>query len=354
MKTRSTIISGVLFVSVCVFAQQTKNSNFSHQSAETKLNPEQIALEKNMLALLKTYSPDGYTILTEYISAPGKYDGYSSFGDAHTSKWIEGITEYDLVKSANTVVHEMNHGYTSKLFLKIFMDEGKKLDEGKYSVFYLGNGEKRMVKHTPVFETKLINSIYPKELIFHRYKNYIYPSRPMLGAQQNGIYGLLDEFNAYYHGTKTTCDFFGYYLKNINNPDGWRDFLMDYYATFNAYLEFKTYILTYLIYAKQNNEDIYKQIIQNADFLYVFKKTDDNFTTLFSNFKKLKMKISSEMQLKGIALEEKDGYSILENNGVGNFSDQYEKFQKELKLPKYQEMAKKTGLTTAGGPDFYK
>jgi hypothetical protein len=308
-------------------------------------------LEKTTWKLLSKYCPDGYTILDEYYKSPSSYQGQSISGDSDFTKWIDGTRENDVIKSLNTVVHEMCHGYTGKLYLKGLKDAGLSID-GDYSAYYLGNKEMKLVKHTKVFITKEINSIFPEKLKTSRYETYVYPSEAIMGSQQSGIYGLLDELNAYYQGTKTTLDLYNYYFEYQNNVNGWLQFFTDFYGTYYAYLEFKGYMIIYMLYAEKNYKELYSQTLSNKDFLYAFKKTDENWRKLITDFIGIKKKIITNLGQEGLETSESSGFITINGQGVGNFAETYNLFQTELKDAKYQRIAEAMGLESAYGPEL--
>jgi thiol-disulfide isomerase/thioredoxin len=310
------------------------------------------AVEKKVWELLSRYSIDGYTILDDYFTAPSSYQGRTVSGADDFTVWIDGTSENDVVKSLNTVVHEMCHGYTGKLYLKALRDAGKPIGNDSYSAFYLGNAEMSVVKHSKVYPTNEIHAIFPRQLITSRYETYIYPSEPVMGSQQHGVYGLLDELNAYYHGTRVSLDLYHYYLENQNNAKGWLQFFADFYGTYYAYLEFKSYMIFYMLYAEKNYRDIYSGILANKEFLVAFKKTDENWIRLIGHFQDIKAEIAKKLKAQGMSLTEKDGFTYIGSNGIGNFSKTYKLFQDELKNTKYQVMAKTLGLSAAHGPDM--
>jgi hypothetical protein len=321
----------------------------SHPSPEHNSKP----VEKLTWQLLEKYSPDGYFILDQFYKTPVSYDRLTLTGDNDFTKWIDGRKEEDVVKSLSTVVHEMDHGFNGRVYIKLMKDAGRPLDEGEFSAFYLGNKEIRIVKQTPVFPSKEIRSAYPKNLVTERYGIYIYPSESLLSSQQNGIYGLLDEWNAYYNGTKTGLDLYAYYHEKRNNAEGWSAFLSDYYGTYYAYLEFKSYILVYMMVAKDHHPDVYAELMKNKDLLYTLKKTDELWISLISHFKEDKNSIIKNLRARGMQVEEsEDGYFYINGSGTGNFSGVYNKFRDELLKTKYQEMAHTLGFNSASGPEF--
>jgi hypothetical protein len=302
--------------------------------------------------LLSSYSPDGYFILDEYYKAPTSYGGQSNSGDDDFTAWIHGHSEQDIVKSLNTVVHEMDHGYTGRLYLKLLQEANEPVGDGTYSAFYLGGGETKLVRHTHVFVTSKINEDFPKKLVTSRYETYVHPSERDLGSQQNGVYGLLDEWNAYYNGTQTSFDLYGYYRDKRNNAAGWAEFFADYYSTYYAYLEFKSYILVYMMHARKNYPLLYQGFMKNGDLLYALKRTDEIWMALIDRFKELKKHLMADLSAKGMDVKERDGFLFIDGTGYSNFSETYNLFLQELKKPVYQETAHSLGFGSADGPDF--
>lgn len=303
--------------------------------------------------LLSLYSPDGYIIIDDYLKAPAEYNGVSTSGNSDFTIWIEGTEEKDIVNSLNTVVHEMCHGYTGKLYLKLLKDEGKQPSDGSYSAFYLGNHMAKLVKHTDLFATNEINSIYPEKLKTSRYATYIYPSEKIMSSQQDGCYGLLDELNAYYWGTRTSFDLYKYFKTQNNTQRGWSNFFSDFYGTSYAYLEFKSYILYYLIYARDNHKEAYDAIIANKDFLEALQKIDENWWKLITDFNKLRQTIINTEKNKGVDIYEEGGFLYIGYNGIGNFSEIYNLYRTELLDKKFQDIARSVGLKSSSAPELF-
>ncbi|HAN76905.1 MAG TPA: hypothetical protein DCQ31_03585, partial [Bacteroidales bacterium] len=211
------------------------------------------------------------------------------------------------------------------------------------------NGKRSLVTQTKVFKTSEINSIYPKHLQTDRYEIYIYPSEAILGSQQDGIYGLLDELNAYYWGTKTDFDLYNFYQLKANNTEGWVDFYQGFYGTCFAYLEFKSYMLTYMLYAKQKYPEIYTQILANTNFLESFGMVDSNWMKLILQFNSLKQNFVNAQKIAGTEVYDSEEFMFIGGSGLGTFRDIYAKFNAELSAEKYETMAKAMGLKTAAG-----
>ena len=136
------------------------------------------SVENAMWNLLSAYSPDGYIIIDDYLKAPFNYGTCGILGgNSGFTKYIDGKSEHEIVKSANTVVHEMCHSYTNKLFLKFLKESGEAPTGCNYLAIYLGNHHANVVKISKSFPAKEIDAIFPDNLKTDRYKTYILPSK---------------------------------------------------------------------------------------------------------------------------------------------------------------------------------
>lgn len=212
-----------------------------------------------VLSFVKKYSPESYYILNEEIKASGNKDVFKQYIEKDSIGFAEEI---------NVIVHETTHKYTSDK------------NNGKGLTFYNGANDV-LVNGNNVFMTKEIASTIPDNFRTYRFNDYINPTDTNIGAQVNGVYGLLNEFNAYYWGTKASYDLFNYYTQKNTNKD-WIEYINGN-GDYLAYAEFKFYILKYLLYAKQNHPDIYQSIINNTNFKTAFNSLDNNFYNLSQN-----------------------------------------------------------------------
>jgi hypothetical protein len=104
-------------------------------------------------------------------------------------------------------------------------------------------------------------------------------------ANQHGIYGLLDELNAYYRGLKAVYECFSCVAEMNGLEDA--NIAMSYIGSLatdgsptGAFYEFKYWSLLYLLHLKENNQREYNEITNNRNFLGVFFYVHDNFEEL--------------------------------------------------------------------------
>ncbi|MEL6560454.1 MAG: hypothetical protein AAFQ94_19850 [Bacteroidota bacterium] len=298
-------------------------------------------VEVEALKLLEMYDPMGHYILSETINAPSNYnfDGQKMFlsGSKKFARYIQGKETDDIIQSLNTVVHEMTHGYSHKLTYKILKEMGEQPDfKTQYLAIPISEEESILITQTETFSSKKLAEVIPDALKTFRFKTYIKSKNPILSTQQSGIYGLLNEFSAYYHGTRASYNTFQYYTgkAEITNQD-YLDYLSDVNSTRNAYLEFKYYILQYLIYAKKHNRTVYNGVIANERFKDAFRKIDALFSQLQKDYSDRRKEISDLLTEKGIRVHYDDDVDWIGTSGVGSFQDEYNALKTELEKQIY-------------------
>ncbi|MEN8122865.1 MAG: hypothetical protein ABFS35_21175 [Bacteroidota bacterium] len=178
------------------------------------------------------------------------------------TRYARGKKKEDLIESFNTVVHETLHGYN--------FDIGGFNGEG----YYFGSGIELLVPKTEIINSNKLNNFVSKEKQkkCDRYAMYIGNKKPFFSSQVDGIYGLLNEFSAYYHGLKAeieirnaglTCPTFEWQSNNLE-----------------AYYEFKLFISWYLQMCKRSYPKIYKNIYANNKLRVAYTLFNTQFTEL--------------------------------------------------------------------------
>ncbi len=143
--------------------------------------------------------------------------------------------------------------------------------------------------------------------------------------------------NANYHGTKSAYDLYEYYkTETPGKPSDWLQYFSEMYGTHYAYLEFKLFILNYLLYAKQYKPAIYNSIIGNANFKKAYKMIDANWTKLIADMAARKQEAIKFLKGEiGYTVTEQGGYILIQNSGVSLFTDEYNKLATELNRSVY-------------------
>ena len=105
-------------------------------------------------------------------------------------------------------------------------------------------------------------------------------------------------------------------------------------------MEFRFYILQYMLYAKAKHPAVYQGIMANTAFREAFTMVDQQFTALNKKFFAQKRQILARLNAKGIYTEEDEQYVYIGGNGVGHFGQSYNLLNTEMQQPKYQAMYK--------------
>lgn len=299
--------------------------------------------------LLRQYSPDSYHLLKTMADAPTKLKTGSSsisFGEATDFMvWVEQKDKESLISSLETAVHETNHGYTFRMGVFLKEKDTEEDADGwgfaslnNQEAYYIDPEQTIVVEKTEVYRTKEMNEVIPERFKTFRYKTYVYPSSG-IGAQKDGAYGLMDEWNSYYHGTRTSFDFYPYFEARAGRDFSvWQQYVQNVAGTYYAHLEFKYYILEYLLYAKENYPEVYEGILNNAQFRLAFRTIDSRFTKLTEDwFAQIDQIIAAgKEQGKNVRIDGE--YFWIDGSGVGIFSEHWEVLTEALSDPKYQPL----------------
>jgi len=275
-----------------------------------------LSTRETLLKFLKDYSPDGYDIVNGYEKTPDeeiarhmtwkkKKDDFMEF--------VRGDSEKSVLGAVNMVVHETSHTYSALLALqlceKITGKTGSRC--GSYHAYRVGKGKTILVKRTAVFNTGEMADSIPPSLRTFRYKLYVSPDTNkggyVIGSKAFGVYGLLNEFDAYYHGNRAAFDMYPYYRDRMGpGPAKWHDYFSGVNRSFSAGLEFKFFILKYIQYAKNRHPDVYRAIMENRDFASAYLAVEKNHQDLVRDYYNVKKEVSAALGKEGYTFTEDD------------------------------------------------
>ncbi|MEL7146428.1 MAG: hypothetical protein AAFO69_08680 [Bacteroidota bacterium] len=298
------------------------------------------------MALLKKYSPDGHYVITQATSVPGKY----KFGDwtyrlgpqLGVGIYVTGTSNEKIVESLSTAVHEMTHSYTHRLVYQTLQEQNRRpARDAQYMVIHIKGTEKVLVKETETFISRALNNAIPKHLRTMRFDTYINTRKEILGTQKSGIYGLLNEFSAYYHDSQTSYDLYEYYMQETDQRNAdYLAYMSGFYSGFYAYVEFKHYILSYLLFAQDNHPDIYEGIMSNQAFKRAFLETERLYAEVIQDYFNRNEQIEVDLRSRGETVRFEEETTWIGNSGVGNFMKEYNLLKTELEREEYVQMMK--------------
>lgn len=226
------------------------------------------------------------------------------------------VTARGLLTKFNTVVHETCHGYNFHIGLKAaWGSDGYFIAPGITIAAHGGN----------YFSSTMLNKVVPKEQqekIF-RYETYV-SGAVNNSATTQGVYGFLDEFASYYHGTRTDFEMLPYFETFCPYTDAkcWvQEYLSSMQSTLYAYYEFRLFIAWYLIYADKNEQKVFNELMTNQNLRVAYTLLDDLYRKLVEDYFSVRSKLITKLVAAGTEISLTDEYIYLVTRS-GNSSSQ--------------------------------
>ena len=293
-------------------------------------SPTDAATHDNALALLDTYCPNG-----AYILRATEADG-SNF-----MVWLQDDT---LLNRIETAVHEQSHAYTS---YNSSYNMKKDPATGEYSIaieraYYLGEGSHIMVPETATYKTEEIASIVPESLRSFRYDTYV-GAGATVDSNVNGIYGLMNEFTAYSWGSLAGISLYEYFLDQPLTAENWLEYVSIASSSYFAYSEFKFFILSYMLYAKENYPEIYEQTMNNQALLDAFRIVEIRYRATVEQYFANLDSLEEYLEANGLDTKRENGYFYISTggggySGRGTSEETYTLLENAMQAPEYVEM----------------
>lgn len=216
-----------------------------------------------VIAFCRNYAPEYVSMLESSYSSPNSWSTIVN-GVPQTNKF-NAQNQDDLIAEFESIIHESTHQKNS-----IY---GFLVDPNSY--YELTNEE--IIISRKFFKSELIGEILSseaKEKIF-RFKTYV-SKGSSVGANNQGIVGLMDEYSAYQNGCTAALTAYDNALKEKDTALAIK-FYKAALATHFAYYEFNVFIGAYLKYAKLNNPEVYKQIMNLTTLRKAYTKNSQHF-----------------------------------------------------------------------------
>lgn len=302
--------------------------------------------------LMKTYAPTAYYTLYRIENTTNTLNMSRDFmiwaGDirGRTSRYIQ------------VIVHESTHAYIQLHNYKYPAVEKKaasiKGGTGLALSLIDQPGSNRLVYMTEIYTTREMAGLVPiKEgVTYDFYELYIkkgtlsYNGKELdIGSQVYGVYGLLDEFNAFFRGHEAGFALREWYLDREETLKSqkeiaalWIAFFDDVDMNITAYHEFMLYILTYLIYAEKHYPVIYENIIANSSFARAFLMVEEKYSTVLQDFFAFKKAKLLELDKQGITASEVGSKLTILGETLTTHYDRPAKLQEVLDQKEYKKM----------------
>ncbi|MFM7769314.1 MAG: hypothetical protein ACKO8Q_02025 [Bacteroidota bacterium] len=237
---------------------------------------------------LEVLAPNEFLILKNYDDLPESYSvecengSLSSYKTSGTYEYLSIGSRFNVLNSLSINVHEINHGLTSgKAFIEC--ERRRMLPQIGDLLYYFqfpdGQGE-LLVSSIKFFPSSELISEIPLEKRTFRFDTYIEGNS---STQNDGLLGLLDEYNAYLHSLETVFLLKDAYLRTsenmVDNYVNWRSQMKSYECSF---YEFNFYVLLYLDFARRNSRDIYDAVRNDVKFSKVYNEITEQFQLIIN------------------------------------------------------------------------
>lgn len=299
-----------------------------------------------MTKLIEQYNPEGHLILEHLSKLPKKFKinqtTITTGSVTKPERWLSGNSPEDIRTSLNTVIHESSHSFTSYYGYRILSENPPEDYQfgDDYSAFLISAQDITLIKHTEIFNSNELKKDIPKELRTFRFNPYITP-KSNLGSQKQGIYGLLDEYNAYYQGILMSYRLFPVYQElGESDPSAYHDYIQNMSSDRLAFYEFKYFIMAYLNRAKNEYPAIYQGLLNNTSLRRAYQQIHDSYQALLNAHDERLGALMKELNGQNIDAYIEGDYFYIGNRGIGMNLTEISVLKSELLKPKYISLQK--------------
>lgn len=260
--------------------------------------------------------------------------------------YIDGTTPLGMIKDLGTLVHEGLHSYENDICDEIYSCNG----------YFLGNGIEIPVVMGKVFKTPEMDREIPaklKEEDFNsRYNPYVVGDMT-ISAHTQGMYGLMEEMNAYWIDGHIYTLIWPFLVKeNGGNPKS--EFMLQGIfgmgSSMIARHQFRYFLAWYLEYAQKHYPAVFQDLMQNQRLRLVYTLLEMRYEELEIFMEKAIQDYIQMAKSAGYDSYVKEGFLYLAKNGSssgrGIFTDERESL-KENFLPKWESFLEDFKLPNA-------
>nr|MCR5625028.1 hypothetical protein [Lachnospiraceae bacterium] len=316
---------------------------FNNETGKAGVNYNARVNYKNVMKLLNKYDQDG-----AYMVRFSKQKGDD------VMNWFD--KGEPILDGLDTAVHEECHYFTNNNYTGSYYN--------LWYSFYRGSGNPLIVSYNRnnVYDSIEMKSIIPSSARTFRFNTYIGAPKANLASNVCGLYGIMNEFNAYMWGMNNNVKFYNYYVsQNRNYSPGkvynqisnqWFKFANNGASNRLAYYEFKYYALTYMIYAKKHYPKVYSYIMNDKKIRRAYKLVERKYKGLVKEYEsQLNSALNLLNQTGYYAYIKKNkgdkyffvGYHLSSNmgyksKGTAIFYTECRQLKKQLRKSKYKRM----------------
>jgi hypothetical protein len=272
----------------------------------------------------KRYYPDGSQVLA-YEAESLDYTEYA-----------DGTTEAQMIESLSTVIHETYHAYEND-----FCD-------GDWDCvgYYLGDGIGFSAPVTEVFKTPLMDPYLPDSLkteeFNSRYDPYIVGDLEIT-AHTQGIYGILEEMNAYYLGFEVGLSTWDYHLakgKGKVSREMGETFFWQCGSDLLARYQFRYFVAWYLEHSQKKYPAVYKGIMANQRVRLAYTLLEQRYELAEQEYDGRLAEYIRMADAQGMEVSVDGDFLYFHNgngySGTGIFGEEIDRLDRGL-LPKWRK-----------------
>jgi hypothetical protein len=291
-----------------------------------------------MRALLARFAPAAERIVATYEALPTTFVlGDTTITLSHSGGfadyWPDGEVD-NLVDNMATAVHEVYHAYSGTRGYALLVEDGGARGEGVEAVDV---GAPMLVRYVARFPAGELDATFPADARTARYPVYVYPSEPNHGTQLDGVYGLLDEWAAYYQGARVRFDLWPW-VRDVAPAHA--QLVLNYVARYHEmwvpYAELKLFILHYLRHARDRRPDAYRAIVGDPGFRRAFVAVDAAYAGLLAEAGRLEPAIHAFARSRGVDAGLADGQLTVDGTPFTIRDDAYPAVLRHLASEAYR------------------
>ena len=238
------------------------------------------------------YAPNAWSLLILYDALPA-YQEVESVDEmvmttrktASTFAYLDGGSPTEILGEMATNVHEIAHGFCSQYVFDHAREKGLKMNWDDASLaYYLSPARIYMVTFpkASLFPSAELVPEIPRDLRTYRFETYV---NGRTSTQGEGVLGLLDEFHAYYLGSRCGYDLLdAYILAEGSVAMGFLEWIRALQSTMTAYWEFDFFIREYLLHMSTRYPDDYALLVSKGEFADAYREFRKAYGDLVSKY----------------------------------------------------------------------
>jgi len=267
--------------------------------AQQQATQLQQTIQTQVDTLLEQHHPDGLWLLGQLKTLPLKVQ--TGTDSSISWKAVDPVAMYvrrpdleSMLFDLVTLMHEGSHIYHSRAGrTEAAAQQLLTNPQQDFFNYWLTPKTQFLVRADSVFPAREIAALLPNTVHTDRLSVYITTSDSSMGTQTSGLFGLIDEWVAYYQGLRTEAALLEVVSTQLDRlPESerqaWWVFASRMSSGHLAYFEFKLYILAYLYHAQTQYPQIYQALSANPMLKQVLAELNQAYQTLLPPYLRLR------------------------------------------------------------------